>query len=171
MQSSWRYLLALIIERNGAWAHMMSLKMRCNTHGNLHYPPSWCMCFLVAGTSGRSFWMFLWQLIPWRIPVVPNSLLSRISQIRWAVLTSSLRWPVLPCLKPWTLDIGQSLRVRAYMFLAKCDLFMTCPSGMAKHSPLYAELGKKKSVKLDMKQDFLLIKVLRLLVVTLKMDK
>lgn len=57
------------------------------------------------------------------------------------------------------------------MFLAKCDLFMTCPSGMAKHSPLYAELGKKKSVKLDMKQDFLLIKVLRLLVVTLKMDK
>lgn len=129
----------------------MSLKVKSNTCGNLHYPPSWCVCFLVAGTLGWSFWMFLWQLIPWCISAVPSDLLSRIFQIRWTVLTSSLRWLVLPCLKAWTLDIGQSLPAIAYMFLAKCGLLMACPSGMAHHSML---CWGKKLVRLDMKRDF-----------------
>ena len=42
------------------------------------------------------------------------------------------------------LNFGQSLPDMASMFLAQCGLLMICPSGMAKHSSYYAELGKKK---------------------------
>lgn len=49
---------------------------------------------------------------------------------------------------------------------------MTCPSGLAKHSPHYTvSAGEKKSRKSDMQEDFLLGEVWRLLVVTPKMDK
>lgn len=47
---------------------------------------------------------------------------------------------------------------------------LTCPSGLAKHSPHHAVLEGEKS-RLDTKEDFLLGIVLRLVLVTLKMGK
>lgn len=127
----------------------MSFKVRCNTPGNLDYPPphlpllmglvSWLPEF-----GDDSFWVFLLQQIPWYISVVSNSLLSRPFQIRWEAHTLSLTWSAWPGLKTWTLDLEQNLPDIVFIFLAKYGLLRTCPSSLAKHSSHDAEVKGKK---------------------------
>lgn len=150
----------------GPDAHPVSLKVRCNAQGKLDYPPYWHVCFQVAGTLR---WFIL------SVFMATNSLIHfsgtqqfvcRLFQIRWAALTPSLMWSAWPYLKLWTLDLKQVCQILAYIFLAKCGLLMTCPSGVAQHSPHHAVLERG-----GIKEDFLLGKLLRLSLVTPKMDK